>query len=84
MLPYCCYATLLLLCYPIVARGIRDDIEGEDDHESYFNAVANAIILADEDDEEWEYDEDGNPIPPERSKVRIIYICKFIHQSKLK
>jgi ATP-dependent RNA helicase DDX42 len=32
--------------------------------------MANApIILGDDEEEDWEYDEDGNPIAPERSKV---------------
>ena len=53
-------------------RGIRDDIEKEDDQESYFKAMANApIIVGDDDEDDWEYDEDGNPIPPERSKVGV-------------
>ena len=53
-----------------VRRGIRDDIEQEDDQESYFKAVANTIIVGDDADDEWDYDDEGNPIPPERSKVR--------------
>ena len=64
---YCC-----VLSSPGTHRGIRDDIEAEDDQESYFKAMANApIILGDDEEEDWEYDEDGNPIAPERSKVRM-------------
>ena len=54
----------------VACRGIRDDIEQEDDQESYFKAVANTIIVGDDAEDEWDYDDEGNPIPPERSKVR--------------
>ena len=48
----------------------RVDIEDEDDQESYFNARKDAPLIAYPDDEdEIEYDSDGNPLPPERSKV---------------
>jgi ATP-dependent RNA helicase DDX42 len=52
-------------------KAVREDIEGEDDQESYFNAVANApLIILDEDDElQLEYDRDGNPIIPESARV---------------
>ena len=56
-----------------VCRGIRDDIEQEDDHESYFKAVANTIIVGDDAEDEWDYDDEGNPIPPERSKVSRLH-----------
>ena len=47
-------------------KGIRDDIDGEDDEESYYkwleeNPLAGRNPDAD-DDEQMEYDEDGNPI----------------------
>ena len=48
----------------------RDDIEDEDDQESYYNYMKNAPVVAyPDDDEELEYDSDGNPIAPEKSKV---------------
>lgn len=54
----------------IYTRIRRDDIEDEDDHESYFNYVKNAPVVAyPDDEEEIEYDSDGNPIAPEKSKV---------------
>jgi len=54
-------------------RGKRDDIEEEDDQESYFrymeeNPMAGVI---NDDDDQIEYDEDGNAIIPDK-KVRII------------
>lgn len=50
----------------------RDDIEDEDDQESYYNYVKNAPIVAyPDDEEELEYDSDGNPIAPEKSKIII-------------
>ena len=50
---------------------MRYDIEAEDDHESYFKAMANApiVITGEDDDVDMEYDSDGYPIVPERSKV---------------
>ncbi|XP_064401844.1 ATP-dependent RNA helicase DDX42-like [Halichondria panicea] len=50
---------------------VRFDIDGEDDQESYFTAMANApIVVAEGDDDiEIDYDSDGYPIIPERSKV---------------
>ncbi|EDO43557.1 predicted protein, partial [Nematostella vectensis] len=49
----------------------RDDIEDEDDQESYFNYIKNAPVVSYTDDEdlEIEYDSDGNPIVPEKSKI---------------
>ena len=48
----------------------RDDIEEEDDQESYYNYMKNAPVVAyPDDEEELEYDSDGNPIAPEKSKV---------------
>jgi len=50
----------------------RDDIEDEDDQESYYNYMKNAPVVAyPDDDEELEYDSDGNPIAPEKSKIII-------------
>lgn len=54
------------------AKGVRDDIEQEDDEESYYRYMVenpNAGLQADDSaDEEIEYDEDGNPIVPAKSK----------------
>lgn len=53
-------------------KGIRDDIECEDDEESYYRYMEenpNAGLSKDDDSEtEIEYDEDGNPIAPQKSK----------------
>ncbi|XP_071446281.1 ATP-dependent RNA helicase DDX42 [Hetaerina americana] len=52
-------------------KGIRDDIEEEDDEESYYRYMEenpNAGVVDDESDQEIEYDEDGNPIAPKKSK----------------
>lgn len=47
----------------------------EDDQESYFNARKDIpLIPYPEDEDEIEYDSDGNPIAPERSKVTNIFI----------
>lgn len=52
-------------------KAVRDDIEDEDDQESYFKAVANAPIIIFEEGEDYEidYDSDGNPIIPDGAKV---------------
>ena len=57
-----------------IGRSVRDDIENEDDQESFFrymeeNPMA-GVILHDEDF--LEYDEDGNVIVPEKNKVSHI------------
>ncbi|CAN7996374.1 unnamed protein product [Ixodes hexagonus] len=52
-------------------KGVRDDIENEDDEESYYRYVEenpNAGADKDDSDMELEYDEDGNPIAPIKSK----------------
>ncbi|CAF0895645.1 unnamed protein product [Brachionus calyciflorus] len=53
-------------------KGTRDDIEDEDDQESYFRWLEenpNAGVQGgDDDDQDIEYDEDGNIIPPEKKK----------------
>ena len=54
---------------PFLDRVVRDDIEAEDDLESYFNYIKNAPVASFDDEEELEYDSDGNPIVPEKSKV---------------
>ncbi len=51
-------------------RGKRTDIDDEDDQESYFRAVKDGPINPHPDEEDiWDYDSDGNPIAPEKSKV---------------
>lgn len=53
-------------------RGIRDDIENEDDEESYYRYMEENPTAGQEKEEsegELEYDEDGNPIAPAKSKV---------------
>lgn len=53
-------------------RGVRDDIEQEDEMEAYLRYMEenpNAGRLGD-DDEEYEYDEEGNIIVPVGPKVR--------------
>ncbi|XP_059811767.1 ATP-dependent RNA helicase DDX42 [Hypanus sabinus] len=53
------------------AKGIRDDIEEEDDHEAYFRYMAenpNAGVIQ-EEEEEIDYDSDGNPIPPQKKVI---------------
>ncbi|KAH7961067.1 hypothetical protein HPB52_001310 [Rhipicephalus sanguineus] len=52
-------------------KGVRDDIENEDDEESYYRYIEenpNAGADKDDSDVELEYDEDGNPIAPVKSK----------------
>lgn len=56
------------------SRGKRTDIDDEDDQESYFNAVKDGTIVPYPDDEDiYDYDSDGNPIAPERSRVCFSY-----------
>ncbi|XP_076348587.1 ATP-dependent RNA helicase DDX42 isoform X4 [Tachypleus tridentatus] len=53
------------------AKGVRDDIEEEDDEESYYRYMEenpNAGVDKEDSDQELEYDEDGNPIAPPKSK----------------
>ncbi|RZF40698.1 hypothetical protein LSTR_LSTR007989 [Laodelphax striatellus] len=53
-------------------KGIRGDIEEEDDEESYYRYMEEnpRAGMQDEDsDLELEYDEDGNPIAPKKSKI---------------
>lgn len=52
-------------------KGIRDDIENEDDEESYYRYMEENPMAGQEKEEsegELEYDEDGNPIAPLKSK----------------
>lgn len=53
-------------------RGVRDDIEEEDDHELYFQAVREGRVGARHgDDEDVEYDEDGYPIKSKRDELLL-------------
>ncbi|KAM4692486.1 ATP-dependent RNA helicase DDX42 isoform 2-T2 [Rhinophrynus dorsalis] len=54
------------------ARGIRDDIEEEDDQEAYFRYMAEnptAGLLPEEEEDNLEYDSDGNPIAPTTKRI---------------
>ncbi len=53
-------------------RGIRDDLEQEDDEESYYRYMEEnplAGVNLDDDELDIEYDADGNAIIPEYKKV---------------
>jgi hypothetical protein len=53
-------------------RGVRDDIEGEDEMEAYMRYMEEnpmAGVVVNDDDEIVEYDADGNAIIPDRFKV---------------
>ncbi|XP_028311677.1 ATP-dependent RNA helicase DDX42 isoform X2 [Gouania willdenowi] len=55
-----------------LAKGIRDDIEEEDEQEAYFRYMAEnptAGLTQEDDDEIVDYDSDGNPIPPTTKKI---------------
>ncbi|XP_075703074.1 ATP-dependent RNA helicase DDX42 [Rhinoderma darwinii] len=54
------------------ARGIRDDIEEEDDQEAYFRYMAEnptAGLQPEEEEDNLEYDSDGNPIAPTTKRI---------------
>ncbi|KAF5293775.1 hypothetical protein FQA39_LY03260 [Lamprigera yunnana] len=57
----------------IKPQGIRDDLEEEDDEESYYRYMEEnptaGLAPVEEDTPEIEYDEDGNPLPPERKRI---------------
>ncbi|XP_033883359.2 ATP-dependent RNA helicase DDX42 [Acipenser ruthenus] len=64
-------------------KGIRDDIEEEDDHEAYFRYMSEnpmAGVTADEEEDSIEYDSDGNPIAPAK---RIICPLPPIDHSEI-
>ncbi|KAK3108954.1 hypothetical protein FSP39_019665 [Pinctada imbricata] len=53
-------------------KGVRDDIDNEDDQESFFRYMEEnpmAGVVLDDDDIEIEYDAEGNPIIPEKNKI---------------
>uniref|UniRef100_A0A8C5AQE5 RNA helicase n=1 Tax=Gadus morhua TaxID=8049 RepID=A0A8C5AQE5_GADMO len=55
-----------------LSRGIRDDIEEEDEQEAYFRYMAenpNAGLSLEDEDDQIDYDSDGNPIPPTTKKI---------------
>lgn len=55
-----------------ITRGTREDIENEDDQESYFRWLEEnpnaGVQQPDEEDQEIEYDQEGNIIVPEKNK----------------
>ncbi|XP_034567247.1 ATP-dependent RNA helicase DDX42 [Notolabrus celidotus] len=54
------------------AKGIRDDIEEEDEQEAYFRYMAEnptAGLTLEEEEENIDYDSDGNPIAPTTKKI---------------
>ena len=61
---------LVILLY----RGVRDDIDQEDDQESFFRYMEEnplAGVVFDDDETVIEYDAEGNPIIPEKNKVSL-------------
>ncbi|XP_066554559.1 ATP-dependent RNA helicase DDX42 isoform X2 [Amia ocellicauda] len=53
-------------------KGIRDDIEEEDDQEAYFRYMAEnptAGVTTEEEEDNVEYDSDGNPIAPAKKII---------------
>ncbi|KAK7940588.1 hypothetical protein WMY93_003914 [Mugilogobius chulae] len=53
-------------------KGIRDDIEEEDEQEAYFRYMAEnptAGLTQEEEEENIDYDSDGNPIPSTTKKI---------------
>ncbi|XP_075439868.1 ATP-dependent RNA helicase DDX42-like, partial [Ascaphus truei] len=53
-------------------RGIRDDIEEEDDQEAYFRFMAEnptAGLVPEEEEDNLEYDSDGNPMAPSAKRI---------------
>uniref|UniRef100_F6Y168 ATP-dependent RNA helicase DDX42 n=1 Tax=Ornithorhynchus anatinus TaxID=9258 RepID=F6Y168_ORNAN len=53
-------------------KGIRDDIEEEDDQEAYFRYMAEnptAGVVPEEEEDNLEYDSDGNPIAPSKKVI---------------
>lgn len=53
-------------------QAVRGDLEDEDVEESYYRYMEenpNAGVINEEEGIDIEYDEDGNPIPPEKKKI---------------
>ena len=62
-------------------RGVRDDIDQEDDEESYYRYLEenpNAGLIGDEDDLNIEYDEEGNVIYQEKKVHLYPVLCHCI------
>jgi len=59
-----------------VDRGKRDDIDEEDDQESYFRYMEEnpTAGLINDDDDNIEYDEDGNAIIPEKKVSDTLHV----------
>ena len=58
----------------LLYRGVRDDIDQEDDQESFFRYMEEnplAGVVFDDDETVIEYDAEGNPIIPEKNKVSL-------------
>lgn len=62
-------------------RGVRDDIDLEDDQESYFRYMEEnptAGLVNDEEDI-FDYDEEGNPIIPDKKVfmfcIKVLLFC---------
>ncbi|KAM8707610.1 hypothetical protein ACLKA7_014700 [Drosophila subpalustris] len=56
---------------PLEKKGVRHDIDDEDDEESYYRYMEenpNAGLRDEGSDQEIDYDEDGNPIAPPKKK----------------
>lgn len=56
---------------PLDKKGVRGDIDDEDDEESYYRYMEenpNAGCRDEEEDQDIDYDEDGNPIAPPKKK----------------
>jgi len=56
---------------PVDKKGVRGDIDDEDDEESYYRYMEenpNAGLRDEGSDQEIDYDEDGNPIAPPKKK----------------
>ncbi|KAG2460765.1 ATP-dependent RNA helicase DDX42 isoform X1 [Polypterus senegalus] len=65
------------------AKGIRDDIEEEDDQEAYFRYMAEnptAGVIQEEEDENIDYDSDGNPIATTK---KVIYPLPPVDHSEI-
>jgi ATP-dependent RNA helicase DDX42 len=68
-------------------RGTRDDIEQEDDQESFFrwleeNPNAGQPSNDNDDEQELDYDEEGNIIVPEKSKVSVYCLISLFFKNK--
>lgn len=72
MFVFCHIFSSFFFFFSFSCRGVREDIEQEDDQESYFRYMEEnptAGLVKDDDDVEMEYDAEGNAIIPEKMKV---------------